>query len=43
MLLDGIVVFVFFFGQRFRHCMKSEFLYSLWQRKESSMPLYGQL
>ena len=26
-----------------RHCMKSEFLCSLWQRKETFMPLYGQL
>ena len=26
-----------------KHCMKSEFLCSLWQRKESFMPLYGQL
>ena len=25
------------------HCMKSEFLCSLWQRKESFMPRYGQL
>ena len=25
------------------HCTKSEFLCSLWQRKESFMPLYGQL
>ena len=25
------------------HCMKSEFLCSLWQHKESFMPLYGQL
>ena len=25
------------------HCMKSEFLCSLWQRKETFMPLYGQL
>ena len=25
------------------HCMKSEVLCSLWQRKETFMPLYGQL